>query len=518
MQKSKRTSRLTGARMAFFVAAAFLWLVVALVLLDVCQGMKYRRVEKSNAYVRASRLEIPWPAAEDNNSFLVPAPPSADRPEKSPQALLEDRFILRASRAAYFESLSDEDREQFCRSYHQKVLLVEPIGGISKTYPPLNSSLSSANAASSTIETLFAEDTAVRLREAFLQVAATGRALVEKGAIRTDNGEESFHGFVFPSCNGDTPGQKLVFLEKDDPELADKAWESPFLSYKPYFKRSAEGFTTNNFGFRDDDVAVPKPPGVYRILCVGGSTTEEGEANYLTYPNRLEARIRDLFPGTQVEVVNCGITGIQAAGERMRMGDYLALEPDLIVYYNGINDICYNMFREAVDKAARWQRILRSSMFINEHLNGALLPSAARLDEMLEKACFRDLQGLCRVAKEHGIPIAFCSFASPDAERLTKEEYDYYAYLTRSHWGGRYVTFASYGRALRVFNEKLKKLCDDNGAMYIPVAEKIKAGADFFGDICHMRPVGIDAKAQIVFESIRDFVEQSIGKPSETAR
>jgi len=43
-------------------------------------------------------------------------------------------------------------------------------------------------------------------------------------------------------------------------------------------------------------MTVPKPAGVFRIACVGGSTTVEGPHNELTYPNYLERMLGARFP------------------------------------------------------------------------------------------------------------------------------------------------------------------------------------------------------------------------------
>jgi hypothetical protein len=51
-------------------------------------------------------------------------------------------------------------------------------------------------------------------------------------------------------------------------------------------------FWTNSQGMRDAETVVPKPDGVVRIVCVGGSTTVEGPHNELTYPNILEKLLR----------------------------------------------------------------------------------------------------------------------------------------------------------------------------------------------------------------------------------
>jgi hypothetical protein len=44
----------------------------------------------------------------------------------------------------------------------------------------------------------------------------------------------------------------------------------------------------NSFGFRSPEIEVPKPEGKFRIVCVGGSTTNAGRTNDTTYPALLE--------------------------------------------------------------------------------------------------------------------------------------------------------------------------------------------------------------------------------------
>ncbi|MEX0717039.1 MAG: hypothetical protein WD066_10640 [Planctomycetaceae bacterium] len=66
---------------------------------------------------------------------------------------------------------------------------------------------------------------------------------------------------------------------------------------------------TNGFGLRGGPVIVPKPPGVYRILCLGdervlGADVAGGE----TWAARLEGYLRSRAP-MRIEVVNAGIPG-----------------------------------------------------------------------------------------------------------------------------------------------------------------------------------------------------------------
>lgn len=92
----------------------------------------------------------------------------------------------------------------------------------------------------------------------------------------------------------------------------------------------------NSAGYRSPERSFARRPGVRRILCAGGSTTFDlGAANDpATWPALLEAGL----PGT--EVWNAGFPGWTSAENlisfALRDGD---LEPDLLIVYQGINDL-----------------------------------------------------------------------------------------------------------------------------------------------------------------------------------
>jgi|GEM_PF-747619 len=67
-------------------------------------------------------------------------------------------------------------------------------------------------------------------------------------------------------------------------------------------------------GTRDDEVAVPKPAGVFRVLVLGDSLAYGAAVPPdRTFPNRLEALLREKYPGA--EVVNAGVSGYTAYNE-----------------------------------------------------------------------------------------------------------------------------------------------------------------------------------------------------------
>lgn len=274
-------------------------------------------------------------------------------------------------------------------------------------------------------------------------------------------------------------------------------------------------FWTNAQGYRDDEIALPKPPDVVRIVCVGGSTTVEGPRNDLTYPNLLEAKLRAHFKTDRIEVVNCGVYTLDAGREALCFPDYLALEPDLIIEYNFINDIAANLSqwmrpesfrRDPVKSLKHW---LRKSALVHRHFNASLLPSEQELRLRYENTFFRNHRQMLEQARAAGAAMAFGSFAYPDIDRLDPREADYFYLRSHRLWGWS-VDTRSYVRLVRLYNEMLRTFCADHNAVYVPIAEHVTGGVESFTDICHMHLNAMDKKAGVAFEAVRDFVAERL--------
>lgn len=103
---------------------------------------------------------------------------------------------------------------------------------------------------------------------------------------------------------------------------------------------SPEGNRHNSLGFRGDDIAVPKPGGVFRIALVGGSTTYTTQVEDYTqsYPFLLQTMLQDQGYDS-VEVVNAGVQSYSSWESLINLQfRVLDIEPDLIIVYHGIND------------------------------------------------------------------------------------------------------------------------------------------------------------------------------------
>jgi lysophospholipase L1-like esterase len=118
----------------------------------------------------------------------------------------------------------------------------------------------------------------------------------------------------------------------------------PFTNYRlNEGYRSRDGQSRHDeFGLRGPEVAVPKPKGTYRIICIGGSTTycTEVREDDFAYPAQLGRVLRERYGHSEVEVLNAGVGGWSSweclIDLELRLID---LEPDLLVVYHGINDV-----------------------------------------------------------------------------------------------------------------------------------------------------------------------------------
>lgn len=111
----------------------------------------------------------------------------------------------------------------------------------------------------------------------------------------------------------------------------------PYVSYVA--SPSYEGH--NRLGYRGPEVAIPKPPGVFRIVALGGSTTySTATTAEEAYPHQLQILLREGYGYANVEVVNAGLPGYTSwdllAAYIYRV---VELEPDMLLIYEGINDV-----------------------------------------------------------------------------------------------------------------------------------------------------------------------------------
>ncbi len=114
-----------------------------------------------------------------------------------------------------------------------------------------------------------------------------------------------------------------------------------YLGFYPTPNYSVGTNRHNSLGYRGEEIAIPKPEGLFRIVCIGGSTTYgAGVEDYReTYPYLLQQELNQAGY-ENVEVVNAGAFSYSSAESLINFQfRILDLEPDLIIVYDNVNDI-----------------------------------------------------------------------------------------------------------------------------------------------------------------------------------
>ncbi len=285
-------------------------------------------------------------------------------------------------------------------------------------------------------------------------------------------------------------------------------WKVPWYEYKKNvgFKAKINNLDfqirMNRYGFRTKDIAIPKPKGTYRIVCIGGSATVEGLTNDTTYPALLEKKLNTYFNSNRIEVLNCGISGIGAPHEWQKMPLYLQMEPDMLLEYNFVNDLCLGLLPRWWQKRPLWKRILTKSLFLADMFPGYLIISKKDAEKDINSYIISSLEAISAAASQHNVKVVFCSFASPDIARLNKEEREYFHYTIRHFWKAK-ISLKAYSDFVAIYNACLEQLCKKHGLQFIAVGKYLSGGSDYFVDIAHLTTKGIEKKADIIFNHLK---------------
>lgn len=114
--------------------------------------------------------------------------------------------------------------------------------------------------------------------------------------------------------------------------------------YKPIgFFESVKTFLLNGSyvcEFRGQKYLFQKPANTFRIFALGGSATAGIESDQTTWPYKLEKKLNQVKPGGyRYEVINLAQCGDSSAQEYLYLRTNAYLNPDLVIVYDGYNDL-----------------------------------------------------------------------------------------------------------------------------------------------------------------------------------
>jgi len=286
-------------------------------------------------------------------------------------------------------------------------------------------------------------------------------------------------------------------------------WAKPWFKYRAGARAEVtaggERFVIqiNSQGFRTHEFALPKPAGLVRVVCIGGSTTVAGRTNEETYPALLEAKLRARHPGLPVEVLNLGVSGVSHEHWLTRLDRVFAFEPDVVVHYEAVNDIAWRQFPRFAEAHPVW-RVAYSSLLFSRLVPFPLDALEPYLADSL------DTLGKIRAACcERGIDYLAASFAAPDPKRLSPEMKRHLDYNVE-FWGRRFPlhSYATYARLIERYNRRFGEYVLKHHIAHLLVHEQI-GDPDLFIDVCHFTPNGIERLADVFLPAVDGLVTQT---------
>lgn len=284
-------------------------------------------------------------------------------------------------------------------------------------------------------------------------------------------------------------------------------------------QRGALTYSHNSKGYRSDEFAIEKPQGKIRIVTLGGSTTYGvGVNNNETWPHYLAQEL-----GASYEVINMGVPGYSSRENLIQTElDLSALQPDLAIYYIGLNDLRninieglkadYSDFHQpslygafGLCKNENLPSLASLKLFVLLGQNLGLIETCANqqidvkvrahkgVDEHALSIYKQNIERIDSVCEHNGISVLLVPQTLLEEVLLTG---DY-------SWWIPYVPSEEMDDMMDTYNSVLKTVADSNG---IPFASKVLEHnwtANDFVDLSHFNAAANKKLAEIVANKIQ---------------
>jgi lysophospholipase L1-like esterase len=288
----------------------------------------------------------------------------------------------------------------------------------------------------------------------------------------------------------------------------------------------------NRHGLRGEPLVMPKAAGTRRVVALGGSTTfgysvDDHEA----WPSRLASTL-----GPGYEVLNAGRPGATTYRNFAYLRDHLLrLDPDVLILYEGFNDMWRAVRRHAGEQADygivdeglpptpgaldqgdplpwAWRVSLlgdRGARWIGHRL-GAWRPSwpeppvgggPFEFDPAIVSIYEKNLAAMVRLGRAHGVQPVLATFAACDDAALPPAEIERrMSYVTREIPQLDPVTAL---RAMELYREVTRRVARTEGVPLVDLAVVLPKDLRAFTDTVHFTPEGERAVAEALAEALR---------------
>jgi lysophospholipase L1-like esterase len=296
-------------------------------------------------------------------------------------------------------------------------------------------------------------------------------------------------------------------------------------------------------GFREDgEVPQQKPPGEFRLIALGASTTENlPNKENLHYCGEVERSLS--LPDRELRCLNAGRSGWSSTHSLIRLQtDLLPFHPDMITVMHNINDVTINLFphddrnnyankflrapygqtltarsllweSKAIDFFRGAARSVRRRLFADrvatpsgEHVLSNRLFFEGPVELRFAEVFRNNLVSIVAIAKAHDIiPVLMTQPAIFTEEHyaLAYGEKEYNAFV-------RYPTLSELRVAFDAYNRIVEQVALEHDAALIDMYSLLGHEERYFKDLNHLTPEGVRRFAEIYSDRLKELI-----KPSE---
>jgi lysophospholipase L1-like esterase len=269
----------------------------------------------------------------------------------------------------------------------------------------------------------------------------------------------------------------------------------------------------NSLGFRGPEVKLPKPAGTIRLAFMGASTTfcAEVTSNQQVWAQLVTDAFRRRWPDVDFDYVNAAFPGYVVDTNRRNLAYRVRpLQPDIIVLYEGVNDLSVDLRRLAEsqglsrgeadeeDFIGRWSlawRLVEKNLRLlaREHRATQTNAQHARVDPpVLSRRFAGTFEELVEEAQKVAPVVAVVTFSqkvradqSPEVQLSNANTHLYYMpYLSPADFIG---VFAEYNRVMR-------DTAVSHRAVLVGGEDEIPADDRHFADSVHFTDEGSRAQ------------------------
>ena len=297
------------------------------------------------------------------------------------------------------------------------------------------------------------------------------------------------------------------------------------FGFDMYKEEDGQKFISSRF---EELYPYEKPEGTFRIVCFGGSTTENSYQQKRTgkhYPILLQNMLREKFGRDNIEVINVGFSAYSTAHSLVVFElNVLDWKPDLVILSHNINDLTamywpgfspdyankyLDPFFNIPDYKDRYT--LANTMFQHFKVYWEIKRDINKVKRHFEKqkplnrksygdkpnpefqkVFERNLASFASLGKENGIEVLFGS-----QPLCSEEEYFEDHFMEKPY--NNVVVYPLHSEFInhhKAYNESMKKVAEKNGVWFVDNNEVMKDDTKYYIDSVHYTELGLEKLAE----------------------